>query len=251
MTNPRTLARIAGLLYLSLAVLGGWAQLYVRGTLYVPGNAAETADNIADQETLFRLSLAADILMATVFVFLGLALYRLLHHVSARAATAMLAFVAVGAGSILVNLTFQVGALLAATEPAYAAFAGTGSGDTLALLMLDLHHYGYILGGVFFGLWLLPMGYLACRSSLFPTTLGVLLIIGSFAWIADPVIAFALPDTPGIVRQIVSVPTSIAEFGLILYLLIRGTRSRQEAPGRAPAQPLAVPDPPARVPRLS
>jgi hypothetical protein len=218
MNNPRMLARIAGLLYLALAVLGAWAQLYVRGTLYVPGDAAATTANIAGHETLFRLGLAADILMATVFVFLGVALYTLLHPVHARAATAVLVFTAVGAGSILVNLTFHVGALLVATEPAYA-----GSED-LVLLLLDLHHHGYVLGGVFFGLWLLPMGYFAYRSTMFPTWLGVLVMIGSFAWIADPLIAFALPGAPDAVRAVVSVPTSIAEFGLMLYLLIRGVR---------------------------
>ena len=60
---------------------------------------------------------------------------------------------AVGAGSILVNLTFQVGALITATDRAYDA--------ATTLLLLDLHAYGYALGGVFFGLWLLPMGWVA------------------------------------------------------------------------------------------
>jgi hypothetical protein len=227
MTNPRTLARIAGLLYLALAVLGAWAQLRVRGTLYVPGDATATATAIAEHETLFRLGLAADILMATVWVFLGVALYALLHREHPRSATALLVFTAVGAGSILVNLTFHVGALLVATEPAYAGSA------PLSLLMLDLHHHGYVLGGVFFGLWLLPMGYAACRSAMFPTWLGVLLVIGCFAWIADPLIAFALPDAPGAVRDIVEAPTSVAEFGLMLYLLIRGVRPpRPAATGR-------------------
>jgi hypothetical protein len=218
--NPVSLARIAGLLYLALAGLGAWAQLHVRGTLYVPGDAAATTAAVTEHETLFRLGLAADILMATVFVFLGVALYALLHRTHARAATTLLVLTAVGAGSILVNLTFHVGALLVATEPAYAA-AGN---ESLTLLMLDLHHHGYVLGGVFFGLWLLPMGYFACRSSLFPTWLGVLIVIGSCAWVADPLIAFTLPDAPGLVRDVVSVPTSIAEFGLMLYLLVRGVR---------------------------
>lgn len=235
MSDSRTLARIAGLLYLTLAVLGAWAQLYVRGTVYVPGDAAATAANISEYEALFRLGLVADIAMATVFVFLGLALFRLLHHVSARAATALLVFVAVGAGSILVILTFHVGALVVATDPAYAASLGTAGGDALALLMLDLHHHGYVLGGILFGLWLLPMGYLAYRSSLFPTLLGVLLVIGCSAWLADTVIAFAWPDAPGIVGDVLSVPTSVAEFGLLLYLLVRGVRPQVDALRSDPA----------------
>lgn len=227
MTSPNTLARIAGVFYLALALLGGWAHLYVRGTLYVPGDASATRTNIADHETLFRLGLVADILMATVFVFLGLVLYRLLHHVHERAATALMLFVAVGAGSILVNSTFHAGALLVATEPTYATSMGA---DVLTLLLMDLHHYGYILGGVFFGLWLLPMGLLAYRSGLFPNWLGALLAVGCFAWIADPVLVFAVPNSDS-VRDLVSVPTSLAEFGLMLYLLTRGVRSDRTSRG--------------------
>ena len=179
MTRPLTLARTAGVLYLLLAVLGSWAQLVARGSVYVPDDAAATAAGIVEHETLFRLSLVADILMAVVFVLLGLALFRLLDDVHRRAGTALLVFVAVGAGSILVNVTFQVGALITATDPAYD--------DATTLLLLDLHAYGYALGGVFFGLWLLPMGWAAVRTTLFPTWLGVLLIAGSVAWVLDPV----------------------------------------------------------------
>jgi hypothetical protein len=237
-TNPKVLARIAGLLYLTLALLGGWAELYARATVHVPGDAAATADNIASHATLYRLGLAADILMATVFVFLGLALYRLLHQVHGRAATALLVFVAVGAGSILINLTFHFGAYLVVTDASYATSLGASGADSLALLMLDLHRYGYVLGGIFFGLWLLPMGYLACRSNLFPTTLGILLIIGSFTWIADPLLVFALAEAPAVIRNAVSVPTSIAEFGLILYLLIVGVRTpARQTPSSGMANP--------------
>lgn len=221
MTGPRALARIAGLLFLLVAVLGGWAQLHARGSVLAEGDAVRTAANIVEHETLFRLALVADILMATVFVLLGLALHRLLRHVHEGAATALLVFVCVGAGSILVNLTFQVGALLAATRPGHSA--------EQVLLLADLHQQGYVLGGVFFGLWLLPMGFLARRSAMLPSWLGVLVMVAGVAWVADPLLAFGLPDAPALIRTVVEVPTSIGEFALMLYLLIRGVRPQPAA----------------------
>ena len=216
MTRHLTLARTAGVLYLLLALLGSWAHLVARGTVHVPGDAAATTAAIVEHEQLFRLSLAADILMATVFVLLGLTLYRLLDDVHRRAATALLVFVAVGASSILANLTFHVGALITATTPGYD--------DATTLLLLDLHAHGYVLGGIFFGLWLLPMGYAAIRTSLFPTWLGVLLVAGSVAWVLDPVLAYGLTDTPAVVTGTLAVVTSVAELTLIGYLLVRGVR---------------------------
>jgi hypothetical protein len=46
MTSEKGLARIAGLLYLIVAVCGGFSELYVRSSVNVPGDAAATADNI-------------------------------------------------------------------------------------------------------------------------------------------------------------------------------------------------------------
>ena len=43
MTGKSGLARLAGLLYLILAVSGGWAELAVRSGIRVPGDAAATA----------------------------------------------------------------------------------------------------------------------------------------------------------------------------------------------------------------
>lgn len=220
--RPVRLARVAGLLYLALVALGVWAELVVRGSIRVAGDPTATAANIAAHEAELRLALGADIVMATVFVLLGLALFRLLHPVHARAATALLTFVAVGAGSILVNLTFHAGALIAVTDPTYSSAFGAQGVDALALLLLDLHHDGYVLGGVFFGLWLAPMGYVAYRSPMFPRVLGVALVVGAVAWVVDPVLAFTLPDAPRLLREAVSLPTAVAELSLMLYLLVRG-----------------------------
>ena len=97
-----------------------------------------------------------------------------------------------------------------------------------------------MLGGVFFGLWLLPVGLVALRSRYFPRALGVLVVVGVAAWVADTVIAFTVPDAPRLLRQVVQVPTTVAELSLLLYLVVRGVapggRSASiMSPGRASA----------------
>jgi Domain of unknown function (DUF4386) len=54
MTSTKTLARIAGALYLVMAVCAGFAELYVRSRIVESGDAAATADNIRASATLFR-----------------------------------------------------------------------------------------------------------------------------------------------------------------------------------------------------
>ena len=226
--NQQSLARIAGGLYLVLALLGSWAELGVRAAVR-GGAAADRAAAIASDPGLFRLALAADILMATVFVLLGLALHRLLRPAHAEAATALLVMVGVGAGSILLNLTFFAGAIAVATDPQLAAAVGSGGSDELVGLLLDLHRDGYALGGIFFGLWLLPIGLVALRSALFPRWLGILLVVGVVAWVASPVLVLGFPQVPSSALTVVELPTIAAELTLMLFLLIRGVLRPEQA----------------------
>ncbi|MHC4073208.1 MAG: DUF4386 domain-containing protein, partial [Planctomycetota bacterium] len=52
--------------------------------------------------------------------------------------------------------------------------------DPLVMLFLDLHKHGIGIAQIFWGLWLLPLGYLVFKSGFLPRILGVLLIIGGF-----------------------------------------------------------------------
>lgn len=223
MTASKHLARMAGGLYLLMCVLGGVAHLGVRADMHVAGDAAATAANIVANPVLFRSSLVADVAMATAFVFVGVTLHRLLRHVDRYAAGAMVVFVAVGAGMILANLVFHQAALLVATDASFTAL-GVESADGLVLLLLEMHGHGYALAGVFFGLWLLPLGFLALRSGLFPRTLSILLVVAGGSWILDTLLSFLAADLPAFVHTIIMAPT-VAEFWMVAYLIIRGVRA--------------------------
>jgi hypothetical protein len=74
MTSEKRLARIAGSLYLIVAVLGGFAELSVRSSIVTPGDAAATADNIRASATLFRLGFVSDLVQASCFLLTARAL---------------------------------------------------------------------------------------------------------------------------------------------------------------------------------
>jgi Domain of unknown function (DUF4386) len=77
MTLTSKNARIAGLLYLSLAIVAPFRLIYIPNTLYVSGNATATAHNIAAHELLFRFGIVSDLFCGSILIFLVLALYRL------------------------------------------------------------------------------------------------------------------------------------------------------------------------------
>jgi uncharacterized protein DUF4386 len=51
------------------------------------------------------------------------------------------------------------------------------------MLFLNLHHHGFVVAEVFWGLWLFPLALLVYRSRFLPRFLGVWLAFAGFAWV--------------------------------------------------------------------
>jgi hypothetical protein len=230
MKSPKDLARLSGVLYLFVGIFGGFAEGYVDPKMYVAGNAAATAGNLAANPVLVRLGVVAHLLDGTFFVFLAMALYVLLQHVHKSTARAMLILVALSTGIICLNAVFEFEAMRVVTEAAYLTAFGVAGSDALALVLLESQHYGTLIAQVFFGLWLVPLGMLAYRSKLFPKWLGVLLVTGGICYLVDLLAAFLVPDTALKIHSAVVIPSAIAEISMVLYLLIVGVRVPK--PGR-------------------
>ncbi len=229
--GQRRLARTAGVLYLAVGVLGGWAHGYVRATVYVPGDAAASAQNVAEHASLVRYGFVADLVQATLMLFVVLALYQLLQHAGREVARAMVILVVVSVAITCLNLVTQFGAVMVATEPAYASAFGPGGSAALVLLLLDLQHNGYLIAQIFFGLWLFPLGLLAYRSGMFPRPIGLALMIGSVAYVIDVPLQFLAPGIADAVSPTVLVPIVIvAEVSMLAYLLIKGVREPATGP---------------------
>jgi hypothetical protein len=63
--------------YLLLVLIGPLRLIYIPNELFVHGNAAATANNIAAHEWLFRFGIVGDLVGAVILVLLALAFYRL------------------------------------------------------------------------------------------------------------------------------------------------------------------------------
>ncbi|MEV0970059.1 DUF4386 domain-containing protein [Microtetraspora glauca] len=224
MRAPHHLARTAGLFYLIVAILGGFAHFFSRGEVYRPGDATGTARNVVAHADLVRAGFVADLVQAAFFLFTAMTLYVLLKHVNRNAARAMVIFVAVAVAIICLNMVHQLAALLVATDTSYVGALGARGSDALVLLMLDLQHYGYLIAQIFFALWLLPLGYLVHRSGMFPRVLGVLLVIGCVGYLLDTFTLFLAPDLGAALDPFLVAPAGIAEIAMLLWLLVKGVR---------------------------
>jgi hypothetical protein len=231
--EPQTikrLARIAGVLYLIVGIFGGFAVGYANPSVYVAGDAAKTAANVAANSDLVRAAVLADLLQATAFVFLAMVLYVLLKGVNKNVARAMVILVAIATAIMCLNEVFQFAALLVANDGSYVTAFGADGSDALVMLLMDMFHYGFLIAQIFFGLWLIPLGYLAFKSGIFLKALGVVLVLGGVSYLVDMLIAFLAPDLSRQIHAFLAIAPAVAEIGMVLSLLWIGLR-----PGGVPS----------------
>ncbi len=218
MNSIQKIARIAGFLYFLQIPLGVFGVLYVPKALLVPGNAAATASNILANEMLFRLSIVSALINALVTVATALFLYQLLKPVNKNYAAMIVVFTLVAAPIAMLNELNNVAIILLLKSPEYLQL------QSLVSVFFDLHKYGIQLVGIFWGLWLLPMGYLVFKSNYMPKIIGALLMIACFGYLIDSFTFFIFPNS-GIV--ISTYTSSLAETLMVLWLLIKGVNVEQ------------------------
>jgi hypothetical protein len=223
-TSPLIRARVAGLLYLLLVPLGIFAILYGPVALIVSGDAMTTANNIMASESLFRLSIVSALLSQIVGVGVTLALYQLLKPVDKNMALLMVIFSLLGMPITMLTELTHVAALQLLSGADYLTIFTTEQLQALALLFLDLHGYGLTIAGIFWGLWLFPLGYLVFKSGFLPRILGVLLILGCFGYLIDSFGLFLFPDY----NLNIALYTGWSEVIFPLWLVIKGVNVEQQ-----------------------
>lgn len=228
-------ARIAGFLFLLMVVTGLFAEIFFRQKLFA-GDAAAAADNILHNEFLFRAGILCDIVMSVSYLFTALALYRLLSSVGKDLAKLMVLFAAAGCVLLLSNILNELAPLhiLGAGSPS-GALSGAQLQD-LAMISYAAYGHGYMVGQVFFALWVLPLGVLIYRSQFIPKVFGVLFIIETACGLLAVAAHFLLENAA--LESALLLPGTVAEMAFLLWLVIRGvSRPKLPAqPGRTAAQ---------------
>jgi len=226
--SPKRLARTAGVIYLLIAVFGGFAQGFVEPKMYVPGDAAATTGNVVANEGLVRLGVVSDLVNEVLLVLLTLTLYALLKHVHLAAARVMAALALLAAGITPLKVVFEFAGLQVATGAVDMFAIGVDGSNAMVLLMLDTQHYGLLIAQIFFGLWLAPLGYLAYRSGWFPKSLALVLVVAAGCYLVDVFTAFLAPDLNQLIHGFITIPRIIVEVWIAGYLLTVGVNTKKK-----------------------
>lgn len=199
--------RITGLLYLGLAIAGLFVFVFAKNGIYVSGDALATNTNLLEKEMLARAGIAVELVMVTFQVFVALWFYRLFIKVNSFASVMIAVFGTINAVMILGSSAFWLAALNASI-----------SKDSVSMIynLFSMHDSLWLVANLFFGLWLLPMGYLVSHV-MSSKILSKLLFIGGVGYIVSVFILILLPNQATL-AGLLTLPATVAEFWVIGYL---------------------------------
>jgi hypothetical protein len=216
-----TTARIAGVWYLLMAISGLMGFLVFHPQVFDPEDPQQTLANLTDHETLARTRLLFEFAIIVSQALTAVWFYKLFRTINAWAAWSVGIWGMVNAVAIMVSAI----AMGSAIEIAF----GSQSPDNKVLLIELLSSIvtnAWGVGSLFFGLWLIPLGYLVTSSKRMPVWLGRTLIIGGIGYLMNAVITYLGVESS--LLDLLVVPATVGEFWMIGYLLLFGIRPEEE-----------------------
>jgi len=225
------LARLAGALYLSTLPTGGLGIVSAQSLLENGGSGA--AAQIAASLSFLKLGVLAGAVCAVTWLVLGVLFYALFRSVNERACQLMLAMVVVSNTLLLAALARRMDALWLVADVQRLALDPDQLRALAALAVRSSDNLMQV-STLFWGLWLLPLGFLVFRSGFVPKTLAVLLLLGVVFYVGIYVGGVVDPEYPKtLVSKVIGfgfgIPEVVGELGTALWLLIRGTKGWRKA----------------------
>jgi hypothetical protein len=220
-------AKIAGIGYLIIFILGIITNFFVFSRMLVPGDAPATANSILSHEILFRTGIISWLIVLIIDVIIAWALYILLKsvnkNISLLAAWFRIVYVTIF-GITQLNLIFV---LILISGADFLNVFNSDQLNALVLLFLNGHNYGFLIALVFFGVHLYFTSYLILKSAFIPKYIGVLLLLAALGYVIDSFANFLLPnytDYKTIFMIIVAVPGIVGELSFTFWLLLKGAK---------------------------
>jgi hypothetical protein len=223
-SNNKT-ARMAGFFYLIFIVTSILADMFASIGF---GDATAIFNKITAHESLFRIGFILGLLSALFFLLAAWALYILLKPVNENLALLFFLLNLAGVAVQCFSMLGLFGGMLFYGGADYLKVFPADQLQTLAVFFVNLYKNGFMIAQLFYGSWLLPLGWLVFKSGFLPRILGILLIIDFFGVL---VWFFQFFLFPGL--TVISYPglaaSAIAEFSLTLWLLIIGKKDQKSA----------------------
>jgi hypothetical protein len=192
--------------------------------IYISSNPEKTLANLTEFETLSRVRLILEFLIVLSQALAALWFYKLFRSISEWEAWAVGIWGTVNAVVIMISAI----SMAAAIQIAGSSLHTLDDKILLIELLGQVIKHSWKVGGLFFGLWLIPMGHMLITSKRMPVWLGRTLVLGGIGYILSTMISYA--GFHHSLLNVLTLPATVGEFWMIGYLLLYGIRPKDQIP---------------------
>lgn len=211
-------ARLTGFWYLILAISGVFGFMVFHPQVFIADDPQKTLDNLINFGTIARVRLLFELLIIVSQALAAVWFYKLFFDIDKWAASTLGIWGTVNAVVIMISAM----AMNSAIELANSPLSNAQEKKLMLQILGHISTNAWSIGGLFFGLWLLPMAYIVISSERMPIWLGRILFIGGVGYILQTFLDCAGIQSPYLGMLVI--PATIGEFWMIGYLLSYGIR---------------------------
>lgn len=214
-------ARIAGIWYLVLALTGMFGFLYFHPQIFISNNPQSTLSNLINHKSTAVVRLILEMALVVSQALAALYFYKLFKDIKSWAAWGL------GIWGTVNSIAIMISAIAMATAIEISASSISPENEKIMMIQLlsGLISHAWGMGNLFFGLWLIPMGYIVVSTKRMPIWLGRILIIGGVGYILSAFLKYVGIDAT--IADSLAIPATIGEFWMIGYLLSYGIRAEK------------------------
>ncbi len=213
----QTTARLTGFWYLLLAISGMLGFMLFHPQVYATNDAEKTLNNLINYVSVARLRLVFELIIIVAQALAAVWFYKLFREVNKWAATVLCIWGTVNAVIIMVS-AIAMNAAISVAASSQTVQEKIGLIQLLSYLIAG----SWSIGGLFFGLWLLPMGYIIISLKRMPVALGYVLLAGGMGYLLQTFLNAAGMQHK--VLNFIVLPATVGELWIVGYLLIFGIR---------------------------
>ncbi len=224
---PRSYARTAGLLYLLMAVVSGFAIAYVPSTVLVAGDASATAVSTHANSGLLAFGTLGEAVVMLLEIVISVMFFVLFRPASLTLSLIAMVSRLMMVGVMACNLLIHIVPRVLLGDASYLGVFPPEQLQATAMLVLKVHQLGGNVWNLFFGFNLAVMGSLVVRSGFVPRLVGFGLALGGAGYLLQGLLKSTLIDSPSLDPVVVALiaVASLAELALALWLVFRGART--------------------------
>ncbi|MGB5371654.1 MAG: DUF4386 domain-containing protein [Flavobacteriaceae bacterium] len=216
-----TTARTAGIWYLILAISGILGFMIFHPQVFDPEYAQKTLTNLIDLESVARTRLLLEFAIIVSQALTAVWFYKLFRNINGWAAWT------VGIWGMINSVAIMCSAIAMGSAIEIAGSSQSVEDKLISIeLLSSVVTNAWGVGSLFFGLWLIPLGYIVTSSKRMPVWLGRILIIGGVGYLLGTVINYM--GIKSTLSDFLVFPATVGEFWMIGYLLIFGIRPGNE-----------------------